>query len=82
MESNRIVSLIFSALTAAAVWFLWGTVEGSENATLYAGCVLAAMVVLSLALYGKRFAGPPIGEEIKRRQAEIAVEEARVGERI
>ncbi len=82
MESNRIVSLIFSALTAAAVWFLWGTVEGSENATLYAGCVLAAMVVLSLALYGKRFAGPPIGEEIKRRQAEIAAEEARVGERI
>ncbi len=40
--------------------------------------VLAA--VLWFAVENKRFKGPPIGDEIKRRQAEIAKREARFGE--
>ena len=40
--------------------------------------------LLSLAIWvlfeNKRFRGPPIGEEIKRRQAEIAKTEAKFGE--
>jgi hypothetical protein len=38
------------------------------------------MAVLVFVLQGKRFAGPPIGEEIKRRQAEIRAAEVAVGE--
>jgi ABC-type bacteriocin/lantibiotic exporter with double-glycine peptidase domain len=39
--------------------------------------VIAAIVVaiLLFALHDKRFNGPPIGEEIKRRQAAIAAAE-------
>ena len=64
-------------LTAAAVWFLWGMVEGNDNATLYAGCVLAAMVVLSFALYGKRLkcrprlVPGPLPSEVQRRSDQL-----------
>jgi amino acid transporter len=81
MESKRVLSLIFALLTAAIVWFFWGTIEGSENTNIYAAVVFGVMLVMSFILHGKRFAGPPIGDEIKRRAAEIAAEEARVGEK-
>jgi amino acid transporter len=41
---------------------------------------LALAAVLWFAVENKRFQGPPIGEEIKRRQAEIAKKEAVFGE--
>ncbi len=82
MESNRVLSLIFAVLTAGVVWLIWGVVEGSDNSNIYAIAVLVVMLILSFVLHGKRFAGPPIGDEIKRRAAEIAAEEARVGEKV
>jgi hypothetical protein len=39
------------------------------------------MAALLFVLRGKRFHGPPIGDEIARRRAEIAAAEAAVGER-
>ncbi len=42
--------------------------------------IVALLVVLWFALESRRFKGPPIGEEIKRRQAEIAKTEAKFGE--
>jgi amino acid transporter len=41
---------------------------------------LALAAVLWFAVENKRFKGPPMGEEIKRRQAEIAKKEAAFGE--
>jgi amino acid transporter len=41
---------------------------------------LALTAVLWFAVENKRFKGPPIGDEIKRRQAEIAKREAKFGE--
>jgi amino acid transporter len=41
---------------------------------------LAVLVVLWFAVESRRFKGPPVGEEIKRRQAEIAKREAAFGE--
>jgi uncharacterized membrane protein len=42
--------------------------------------IVALLVVLWLAVESRRFKGPPVGEEIKRRQAEIAAREAKFGE--
>ena len=43
--------------------------------------ITVGFLVLSLAIWflfeNKRFRGPPIGDEIKRRQAEIAATEAK-----
>jgi hypothetical protein len=41
---------------------------------------LLVAAVLWFAVENKRFKGPPMGEEIKRRQAEIAKKEAVFGE--
>jgi hypothetical protein len=41
---------------------------------------LALTAVLWFGFENKRFKGPPMGEEIKRRQAEIAKKEAAFGE--
>ncbi len=42
--------------------------------------LLAVLAVLWFAVENRRFKGPPIGDEIKRRQAEIAKKEAIFGE--
>jgi amino acid transporter len=42
--------------------------------------IIALLVVLWFAVESRRFKGPPVGEEIKRRQAEIAKKEAVFGE--
>jgi amino acid transporter len=42
--------------------------------------MIALLVVLWFAVESRRFKGPPVGEEIKRRQAEIAKREAVFGE--
>jgi hypothetical protein len=42
---------------------------------------LVLTAIVWLAFENRRFKGPPIGEEIKRRQREIAVAEAAVGEK-
>jgi amino acid transporter len=42
--------------------------------------LIALLIVLWFAVESRRFKGPPVGEEIKRRQAEIAKKEAAFGE--
>jgi amino acid transporter len=74
MEGRMPVGLVFAVLTAAAVYYFWH-VPG-ENFGLYAAIVVAIiMAVLVFVVQGKSFAGPPIGEEIKKRQAAIAAQE-------
>ena len=74
MEGRMPIGLLFSALTAAAVWYFWRDPE--SNFGVYAGVVvLIVMAILTFMLNGKRFAGPPIGDEIKKRQAAIAAAE-------
>ncbi len=74
MEGRMLIGLVFALLTAAAVYYFWH-VPG-ENFGLYAAIVVAiVMAVLVFLLNGKRFHGPPIGDEIKKRQAEIAAQE-------
>jgi hypothetical protein len=74
MEGRMSVGLLFGLITAAAVYYFWH-VPG-ENFGLYAAIVVAViMAVLIFLLNGKRFAGPPIGDEIKKRQAVIAAQE-------
>jgi amino acid transporter len=75
MEGRMPLGLAFAVLTAAAVWYFWKAPDSSFN--IYAAlATLAVMAVLVFLLQGKRFHGPPVGEEIKQRQAEIAAAEA------
>ncbi len=74
MEGRMPVGLLFGLLTAAVVYYFWH-VDG-ENFGLYAAIAVAIiMAVLIFVLNGKRFAGPPIGDEIRKRQAIIAAQE-------
>ena len=74
MENNLPVAGVFGLLTAGAVYYFWNDPEGSFD--LYATIVVAIiMAVLIFVLKGKRFAGPPIGDEIMKRQAVIAAQE-------
>ncbi len=85
MEGNRSVGGVLALVTLAAVYyflaggfvFSGGDFLGLDQAGVIWGVVaLAVIVLLTLVLGGKRFAGPPTGDEIKRRQAEIATAEA------
>jgi amino acid transporter len=80
MEYKMPVSGVFGALTVLAVYYFWHDPESQFG--LWAAVVVAVvMAALLFVLRGKRFAGPPIGDEIARRRAEIAAAEAAVGER-
>ncbi|MBI3673066.1 MAG: amino acid permease, partial [Rhizobiales bacterium] len=74
MEGRLPVGLAFGVLTAAAVWYFWKAEDSNFN--VYAAiATLIVVEILVFVLQGKRFAGPPIGEEIKKRQAIIAAQE-------
>ena len=74
MENHLPVGGLFGLLTVAAVYYFWNDPEGSFDT--YAAIVVAVvMAVLIFVLKGKRFAGPPIGDEIRKRQAVIAAQE-------
>lgn len=79
MEGKAAVGAVFAALTVAAVYYFWRDPE--SNFGLWAAVVVAVvMAALLLVLRGKRFAGPPIGDEIARRRAEIAAAEAAIAQ--
>lgn len=78
MEGRMSVGLVFAALTALAVYYFW-KVEGDNFGTYAAIVVAVIMAILVFMVKGKRFAGPPIGEEIAKRQAAIAVAEKAMG---
>jgi amino acid transporter len=90
MEGRLPMGFIFSVLTGVAVWGFWSGPDslaarilpwffggGDEgNFGIYAALVVFVITaVLTFLLNGKHFAGPPIGEEIKKRQAAIAAQE-------
>ena len=80
MENKMPVGAVFGVLTVLAVYYFWRDPESQFG--LWAAVVVAiVMAALLFVLRGKRFAGPPIGDEIARRRAEIAAAEAAVGER-
>ncbi len=68
MEGNRPIGALFGVITVGIVYYF------SANLAI---TVIAAIIVaiLLFVLHDKRFNGPPIGEEIKRRQAAIAAAE-------
>jgi hypothetical protein len=80
MEDKIGIGAVFGVLTVAAVYYFW--YDPASQFGLWAAVVVAVvMAALLFVLRGKRFAGPPIGDEIARRKAEIAAAEAAVGER-
>jgi amino acid transporter len=75
MEGRLPIGLAFGALTALAVWYFWRAPDSNFN--LWAAVITAVVLaILLFLLQGKRFAGPPVGDEIKKRQAAIAAAEA------
>jgi amino acid transporter len=68
MEGNRPIGALFGVITVAIVYYF------SASIVITAVAVVIVAVLL-VALYNRRFNGPPIGDEIKRRQAAIAAAE-------
>jgi amino acid transporter len=90
MEGNRGLGWGLAVVNLLAIYyFLAGGFIFSGQSFLgldkpgviwFAVAVLATLI-LTLMLGGKRFEGPPVGEQIAKRAAEIAREEAAVGEK-
>lgn len=79
MEGKAAIGAVFAALTVAAVFYFWRDPE--SNFGFWAAVVVAVvMAALLFVLRGKRFAGPPVGDEIARRRAEIAAAEAAIAQ--
>lgn len=68
MEGNRPIGALFGVITVAIIYYF----SASIAITAVAVVIVAVLLV---ALYNRRFNGPPIGDEIKRRQAAIAAAE-------
>ena len=75
-------SKIFAVISIlGALLLFWIGVQPPNDALIqYTGILLAIMAVCWFGLARKRFPGPPIGETIAKRQAQIAAEEKAVGE--
>ena len=70
---------ILSIIGMAIIFFI--AIQPPNDKVLW--IVIGFLVLTAVLWFGvenKRFKGPPVGEEIKRRQAEIAKKEARFGE--
>ncbi len=74
----RIVAIL--SLVAMAIIFYAGIQPPNDWALPITLGFIAVSLVIWLLIENRRFKGPPIGDEIKRRQAEIAAAEAAVGE--
>ncbi len=90
MEGNRGLGGLLALATIAVVYYFMAGFDISGGDTflglaregsIFFAAAVAAMVLLSLMLGGKRFNGPPVGDEIAQRKAQIAAEEKAVGER-
>ena len=90
MEGNQGLGWLFALLTIAAVYWCiagfnfsgGGTFLGlGQEGAIWMGLSVLAMLALTAMLGGKAFSGPPTGDEIKKRAAEIARQEAAVAAR-
>ena len=57
-----------------------GVQPPNDQALTVTLCVLVVSALIWFGLERRRFRGPPIGDEVRRRQAEIAAAERVVGE--
>ena len=74
----KLVSLL--SVVGMAIIFYIAVQPPNERVLWVVLGVIVVLVVLWFAVESRRFKGPPIGDEIKRRQAEIAKTEAMFGE--
>ena len=76
------LSKLFGAITViwAIVLYYIGVQPPNDDLLKYTGVLLVIMAILWFGVARQRFPGPPIGEAIAKRQAEIAAEEKAVGE--
>jgi amino acid transporter len=70
---------ILSVVGMAIILFI-AVAPPNERVLYVVAGFIALLVVLWFAVESRRFKGPPVGDEIKRRQAEIAQREAVFGE--
>ena len=77
--ASKIVAIL--AIIGCALLIFVGVQPPNEKVGYLIVGMLIAMVVIWLAFEGRRFKGPPIGDMIAKRQAEIAAAEKAVGER-
>ena len=75
----KIVAIL--SILAMVLLFIIGIQPPNDYALEITAGFLVLSLVVWFAFENKRFRGPPIGDEIKRRQAEIAATEAKFGER-
>lgn len=79
-----ILSKPFAVITVVGVVVLFaiGIQPPNDQLLWYAGGIAALLIVLWFGFEKRRFAGPPVGAEINRRQAQLAAEEDALGEPI
>jgi amino acid transporter len=68
------------AIVGMAIIFYIAVQPPNERVLWIVLGIIALLVALWFAVENRRFKGPPVGEEIKRRQADIAKKEAMFGE--
>ena len=80
-QSTAILVTVLSVIGMAVILFI--AVAPPNERVLY---VVLGFIALALILWftveSRRFQGPPVGEQIKKRAAAIAAAEAAVGERV
>jgi amino acid transporter len=76
------LSKLFGIITVvwALVLYFIGVQPPNDDLLRYTGGLLVIMAILWFGIAQRKFPGPPIGDMIAKRQAEIAAEEKAVGE--
>ena len=65
----------------AIILFLVGVQPPNQALIVYSAGLIILLLVVWFGLENRRFQGPPIGDQIAKRQAQIKVEEAAVGQK-